>query len=480
MVNLVEKGLVTDFAPPVKDSKLNPKGLAKNLKWSAKLGGQAYGGPVIAGGRIFVGTSNDNPRDPAVEEDKGVVMCFRESDGEFLWQILHDKIDPGQDHAKLGVVSTPCVDGDRLYYVSNGAEIVCADVKGDEKKKQGKVLWKYDMIKELDVYVGQASSSSPIVVGDLVVVLTGNGREAGSNKLMKPKAPSIVAVNKTTGKKVWDSALPGDKLLRGTWSNPAAATANGKTQVIYGGGDGWLYSHDAKTGELNWKFNLNPPNASEYRPGGGGDQCFVIATPAIYENRCYVAVGQEPDDGNGVGHLWCVDVTRVPTRKDKDLSPAPKTVTVGKDSDVRFDPKDPKNKDSGLVWHHGGKVLPKPKDDEPREFVFGRSMSTVAVHDGVVYAAELSGSMQALDAKTGEKLWEHDFLTGIWCSSFYVDGRVMQGTDDGLFVFQAGRRHNRPRQIAFGRPIKVPPVACNGVLYVNSGSYLYAFAPPQK
>ena len=85
MVNLVDKDVLDDFA-------VRPKGKEKNVKWAANLGSKAYGGPVIAGGRIFVGTNNDNPRDPKIKGDKGVVMCFRESDGKFLWQIVHDKL----------------------------------------------------------------------------------------------------------------------------------------------------------------------------------------------------------------------------------------------------------------------------------------------------------------------------------------------------------------------------------------------------
>jgi outer membrane protein assembly factor BamB len=474
MVNLVEKGLVEDFAPDVKDSKTNPKGVAKNMKWKAKLGGYAYGGPVIAGGRIFVGTNNDEPRDEKIEGDRGVLMCFRESDGEFLWQLTHEKGEEENDSAKQGIISTPCVDGERVYYVSNRGEFVCADVKGDGKTKKGKILWSIDMVKEFDVFVGQASSSSPLVVGDLVYALTGNGVIANTGKLPKPKAPALVALNKITGKKVWTNNLPGENVIRGQWSNPTAATVDGKTQIIYAGGDGWLYSLDAKTGELNWKFDLNPKKATPYKIGGGGEKCFVVATPVVHDNKCYVAVGQEPDDGSGVGHLWCIDVTKKPTNKDKDVSPVSTTVTVGKDSDERFDPKDAKNKDSALVWHHGGKVLPKPKDDE-REFVFSRTLSSVAVHDGIVYAAELMGIMQVLDARTGQKLWEHDFQSSTWCSPYYVDGKIYEGCDDGLYVFKPGRKANEPKKVVFGKPIKVPPVACNGVLYVNSGAYLYAF-----
>ena len=113
------------------------------------------------------------------------MMCFRESDGKFLWQIVHDKLDEPNDYPKQGIISTPCVEGDRLYYVSNRGEVVCADVKGDEKTGKGKIHWSYDMIKELDVYVGQASSSSPLVFGDYVYALTGNGVDAGNGNVLK-------------------------------------------------------------------------------------------------------------------------------------------------------------------------------------------------------------------------------------------------------------------------------------------------------
>src|SRR5439155_3847619 len=121
---------------------------------SAALGGHAYGGPVIAGGRIFVGTNNEEPRDRKVRGDKGVLMCFREKDGKFLWQIVHDKLPTGDlnDYARQGIISTPAVEGERVYYVSNRAELVCADVAGDEKTGKGKIKWKYDMIKELNVF----------------------------------------------------------------------------------------------------------------------------------------------------------------------------------------------------------------------------------------------------------------------------------------------------------------------------------------
>ena len=77
MVNAVDKNVPTEWKVQEGDQK--------NVKWSADLGSKAYGGPVIAGGKIFIGTNNENPRNPKITGDKGVVMCFDAGTGKFLW-----------------------------------------------------------------------------------------------------------------------------------------------------------------------------------------------------------------------------------------------------------------------------------------------------------------------------------------------------------------------------------------------------------
>lgn len=452
MANPLAKGL-----PGTWDIE-KPKG--GNVKWSAPVGTITYGGPVVAGGKVFVGTNNDKPRDPAVKGDMGILMCFEAATGKFLWQAVHEKLpNPDEnDTPKHGVASAPVVEGERLYYVSNRCEVVCADVA------TGKAHWKLDMVEELKVFPCYLAICSPLIVGDNVFVVTANGVSPGSHKLQEPKAPSFVAVNKKTGKVAWMSNLPGDKIMEGQWGNPCAATVKGVNQVIFPGGDGWLYAFKAETGDLLWKFDCNP-KASVYKPGGKGDRSYLVATPVIYEDRLYVGTGQNPEDGPGVGHLWCVDITKEPANKEKDLSP------VGDN----FDPKAPANKDSGLVWHFGGPILPKPADG--REVVFGRTISTVAIHDGLVYAAELEGYLHCLDAKTGQKYWEYDTKDATWNSPYYADGKVFLGTDGGdLYVFSAGKDQKAPDKINMKEAMKVPPVAAGGVLYMTNGSTLFAIA----
>src|SRR5881396_2806157 len=108
----------------------------KNVKWMAQLGSQSYGNPVVAGGQVYVGTNNELLRNPKEGGDRGVLMCFRESDGKFLWQHANEKLPVGRanDWPFQGVCSSPLVEGDRLYYVSNRCELV----PGCERRWQGR------------------------------------------------------------------------------------------------------------------------------------------------------------------------------------------------------------------------------------------------------------------------------------------------------------------------------------------------------
>ena len=134
----------------------------KNVKWIAELGSQTYGNPVVSGGYVLVGTNNEAMKDPNVKGDKGVVMAFRESDGQFMWQAIHDKLASGRanDWPFQGVCSSPLVENGVAYYVSNRGEVMAVDLDGfrdgkndgsvtDEKPARevdADVLWRYDMM----------------------------------------------------------------------------------------------------------------------------------------------------------------------------------------------------------------------------------------------------------------------------------------------------------------------------------------------
>ena len=82
-----EKNLPVTFDPKTGD----------NLVWSVELGTETPATPVIARGRVLIGTNNNHPRDPRHQGDRGVLMCFDEKDGRFLWQLVVPEI-PGDKY----------------------------------------------------------------------------------------------------------------------------------------------------------------------------------------------------------------------------------------------------------------------------------------------------------------------------------------------------------------------------------------------
>lgn len=315
MVNLTDRDVLKTFDAT--------KGLP--ILWKAELGSRSYAQPVVAGGRVFVGTNNERPRNKRDQvknadgefepADKGILMCFDARTGKFLWQAVHDKLETGMvnDWPKEGVCSIPAVDGDRVYYMSNRCSVVCLDVNGFANGNQGfqgekyrdatdaDVIWELDMIRDLKVFPHNMSTGCPLIVGDRLFLQTSNGVDEGHLNIPSPDAPSFLCLDKRTGKVLWSDNSPGKNILHGQWASPAYA-AEPVPQVIFPGGDGWLRAFDPPTGKLLWKFDCNP-KGTKYELGGTSAKSDFIAAPVVAEGRLYIGVGQDPEHFTGVGHL---------------------------------------------------------------------------------------------------------------------------------------------------------------------------------
>jgi outer membrane protein assembly factor BamB len=416
------------------------------IKWKADIGTASYGNPVVADGKVFLGTNNGNPRNPAITGDKGVLMCFRESDGKFLWQAVSDKLESALDWEEQGVCSSPAVDGKRLFYVSNRGELVCLDTEGfldgkndgplTEELRKGPadadIIWKLDMMKDLGVSQHNMANSSPAVLGDLIYVETSNGQDENHEKVANPKAPSFIAVNKSTGKVVWADNSPAGRILHGQWASPAVGEAGGVLQAFFPGGDGLLYSFDALTGAKLWSFDLNPKNSVFPKTRN-----YIIATPVLHDSKIYLAVGQDPENGEGIGHLYAID----PTKRGDTTETA-------------------------RLWQY----------DKIR-----RSLSTAAIADGLLYIADFSGFLHCLDVGTGKPYWTFDMLAAVWGSPLVADGKVYLGDEDGdVVVLEASKELKKISEINVNGAVYGTPVAANGVLYIMNRTNLYAIGNEKK
>lgn len=469
---------------------------AKNLKWWAKLGSQSYGNVTVAGGKVFIGSNNDVPRDPQHQGDRSVLMCFDEQTGKFLWQLVIPKLAAGKvnDWESLGLLSSPTVEGDRVYIVTTRCEVMCLDVNGMANGNDGPftneakyavkdvvldggkptehpappakigpadadIIWAYDMIDELGVFPHNAANCSVLVDGDFVYVCTSNGQDWTHNNVPSPFSPSLIALEKKTGKLAGvDDAGIGPRIFHGQWSSPALGGVNGRKLVIFGAGDGWCYGFDAKPqdGVLKTvcKFDCNPPeykvkDGKPIKYGNPEGPSEVIATPTFYKNRVYVAIGQDPEQPEGVGRLVCIDAT--------------KTGDITK---------------SGLIWDF--KEL-------------HRSLSTVSIdpQTGLLYIADFSGFVYCLDAETGKLNWTHDMKSKVWGSTLLAGGKVYIGDEDGdLVIFASSKEKQILSKVLvegkeqegpnFGAPLYGTPVAASGVLFIQTHTHLYAFEEGAK
>ena len=473
-------GIPMDFTAGETDGDGNVTG-AKHAKWVVKLGSQAYGTATIKDGRIYVGTNNEEPRLESVKGDRGIVMCLDEQSGDLKWQLSIPKLGAGKvsDWEFLGICSSVSVEGKYGYVVTNRGEILCIDtygladgndgpfqneakymVGGLEKMDESEpvelgpldadIIWGYDMRSELGAFPHNITSSSVVLAGDRVFASTSNGVDWSHINIPAPSAPSLIALDKSTGElKGEEVSGISERIMHCNWSSPGAGKINGKDTVVFGAGDGWTYGYDVNDFDVEkdgddtfylmkelWKVDCCP---KEYRFNDAGEPIKyatypgpseIISSPVIHNGKVYTCIGQDPEHGEGVGAVTCIDPSKG-------------------------------NGEDAIVWQF-------------KEI--GRTISTPSIADGLLYIADYSGRLFCLDAETGELYWEHDTLSHIWGSSLVVDGKVFLGNEDGeLIVLKAGKEKEELATIEYPAPIYSTCVVANGTLYVMTQTHLYAY-----
>ncbi|MBX7211102.1 MAG: PQQ-binding-like beta-propeller repeat protein [Verrucomicrobiaceae bacterium] len=491
-----EKGLPDSFKPGEKSPNgdgMMP-GTTENVRWVTKLGTFICGNPTVAGGRVFVGTDDSTLQgDARLKRSKGgMVWCLDEKSGRTIWRLpvparpkerLPKDAHYGQQN--LGVCSAPTVVGDRAYVVTNSAEIICIDVKGqadgnagpfrDEgryiadsknppvqlEKTDGDIIWKYDLVDDLGVCPHDVAACSVLVDGDILYCTSANGVNHEHTFCLHPDAPSFIALDARTGKLLaTDTEDLGHRMWHCLWSPPTVGVVNGKKLVFFGGGDGICYAFEALTSAPEkpvhfkkvWSYDCVPPRYRD--PLGDGkpfnyyigdkrkkyttntnDGTFlgpseIIASPVFHDGRVYCTIGQDPMHGRGRGLLHCIDAS-----KTGDIT------------------------QTGCIWKYDG---------------IERTIASVAVSGGLLYTADLAGHVYCLDDKTGAPCWVHDTKSETWATPLVADGKVFVSTTKKLVTLAAGRDKKVLSDVSLGSAGYATPVAANGTLFVCSQSYLWA------
>ena len=445
-----------------------------NVRWSAKLGSQTASSPVVANGKIFIGTNNRSAHVKRLpkEKDLGCLLAFDEESGELLWQYSAEKLASGRvnDWPGSGITATPYADGDRVWIVNNRAEVVCLDANGfrdnendgevvDEPRNidEADIVWSLDLMKELGTFPHNHSDCGITSDGKLLFIVVPNGVDASHLDLPSGSSPAFVAIDRTTGKVAWKSSVDCSGVLHAQWSSAALASVNGRIQVICPGGDGWLYGLDSESGNTIWKFDCNPKDAV-WHLGGRGRRNNLVGMPLFYDGLIYMTTGQDPEHGEGQGDVWCIDPTGV-----GDVSSM-----IGDEDGFR------RNSNSRAIWHFEQDTQPNESSASFSD-TFHRSLSTPAAKDGLLIVPDLAGQVHCFDAKTGRRHAVHDLFASCWASPLIVKDRVYIADEDGdVAVFNLSPRLEPVAEQNFDRSIYTTPTFSNGTLFVASKSHLYA------
>jgi outer membrane protein assembly factor BamB len=477
-----EKGLPASF-----DAKTG-----EHLKWSARLGTQTYSTPIVAHGRVYIGTNNGAPRDPHHQGDRGVLMCFDEKTGKLLWQLVVPKReeDPYFDWPETGISSPATVEDERVYIVSNRGEVMCLDALGMANGNDGPftneaahciprqtgsfqttnnnsaaafdttpapgigpldadILWLFDLTEGAGIWSHDAAHSSILIRGDYLYLNTGTGVDNTHKRIRTPDAPSLVVLDKRTGRLIArDSEHIAPNIFHNTWSSPSLANVEGGPLILFGGGNGILYAFDALAGgaaagagpqvlRKAWQFDFDPdaPKTNIHKFSGNRRESpsNFYGMPVFKDNRVYAAGGGDLWWGKNEAWLKCIDSSK----KELDGS-------------------------SRLIWSY-----PLQK----------HVLSTPAIYNGMVFIADCGRKFHCVDAQKGTPIWTYDIEGEVWASPLISDGKVYLGTRSGdVYIFAADRDKRLLSTTQLDAPISGTATAANGVLYIATMTHLYAFS----
>ena len=219
-----------------------PEGGPKKL-WTAAGLGEGFSSFAASGGRLFTQGERAGMQ---------YVTALDESTGRKLWETPNGR--GYSDRRGGGPRGTPTVDGDRVYALSAGGNLICLEAASGKKIWESNLL---DRFKASNIRWG--ISESPLIDGGKVIVNPG-GRGA-----------SVVALDKNDGKLIWKSQSD-----KAGYSSAIAVEVEGVRQYILFT-DASAVGLLAKNGELLWRYD------------GAANGTANIATPIFHDNHVFLS-----------------------------------------------------------------------------------------------------------------------------------------------------------------------------------------------
>jgi outer membrane protein assembly factor BamB len=190
--------------------------------WSASNLGAGFGSVAVAGDRVFVQGARNR---------QSLVTALNRQDGSHVWT---KALGPsGNNDRGPGPRSTPTVDGDRLYVLTESGQLACL------RAADATILWQRNILSDFGGRnLNWLISESPLVDGNLLIVSPG-GRGAG-----------MVALDKMTGKTVWTAKELNDEP---GYASPIVADVDGVRTIMTLTAEAGIGVR-ASDGRLMWRY----------------------------------------------------------------------------------------------------------------------------------------------------------------------------------------------------------------------------------
>lgn len=379
----------------------------ENLLWkSTELATRST--PIIMNGKLYTLARSY----PESKKEGEQVICADAATGEILWRNRFNVYlsDVPAERVAWGVCVGDPTTG-KIYAMGVCGLMQCID------GETGKTLWSHSLSEEfglLSTYGGRTNVS--VVFEDLVIisaVMTNWGD-------MAVPAHRFVAFNKETGEVVWfngTSLRPDDT----TYSTPTLGVIGGEASMVFGSGDGRVWSFQPRTGKPQWSYQLSMRGLN--------------ITPLITDDVVYMSQSEENPDDSSMGAVAALKA-------------------AGAVGDITK---------SGALWRE-------------KKLMVGKS-SPVLVN-GKLYAFDDGNIMYVIDPRTGEELQRPTRLTGsiMRSSPLYADGRIYACTTSAWHVIEPGEKGAKiAHRLRFptGEEIHGSPIASHGRIYLPSTEAMY-------
>ena len=420
----------------------------RNVKWVAELGSQSYATPVVAGGRVLIGTNNDSPRDPRHRGDRAraavprrvrraAALAARRAQALGGPRRPVPRLAPRRLRFAADRRGRPRLHADqprrgrlprherhgrrqRRAVHRRGAAHGPArrDAAVEPAANDADILWVCDLVEQVGIRTHDQVQGSVLIHGDLLYVNSCNGVDGTHRKIPSPDAPSLVVLDKRTGRIVARDGLRlGPKTFHVNWSAPSlGGRRRQRPRIFFGGGDGVCYAFEpvsarvaGRTGSSAqlkdvWRFDPDPtaPKQDVHRWVGNRRE------------------GPERDHG----HARLRRRPRVPHRRRRPVvGQAAGVAEVHRRHRLRRRHEDRR----GLVLPAAARDLLHAR----RRTTAWSSSPTSAAH------------VHCVDAATGKPHWTHKAVGEFWASPLVADGKVYVGTRRGQFVVLAAAPEKR-------------------------------------